>query len=53
MRLLADMGIGLDVVNGLRAIGHEAIHLIEEHLQRTSDDEILAKAIREQRIILT
>ena len=53
MQLLADMGIGLDVVHGLRARGDEAVHLVEEHLQRITDDEILAKAVRERRIILT
>lgn len=52
MRFLADMGISLDVVHGLRPI-HDAKHLREDALQRLPDEQILAKAIRENRIVLT
>lgn len=53
MRLLADMGVSLSTVQALRADGHDAIHLREEGLIRLPDAEILEKARREQRIVLT
>ncbi len=53
MRFLTDMGIGVDVVVALRARGHDALHLREEGLQRLGDDQILAKARAESRIVLT
>lgn len=52
MRFLADMGISMRTVIWLRSSGHNAIHLSEENLQR-SDDEVLAKARTEGRILLT
>lgn len=53
MRLLADMGVSLSTVRALRTDGHDAIHLREEGLLRLPDAEILEKARREQRIVLT
>lgn len=44
MRFLADMGISPRTVNWLRTAGYDAVHLVEEDLERLSDDEILAKA---------
>jgi len=46
------MGIGMDVVESLRQLGHDALHLLEQGLQRMPDDEILAKAATEERILL-
>ena len=37
----------------LRAAGHEAVHLREQGLGRLADEEILAKAIVEVRIVVT
>lgn len=53
LRFLADMGIPQRTVVWLRSQHHDAVHLREEGLQRLSDDDIVAKAIVEQRIILT
>ncbi len=52
MRFLADMGISIDVVSGLRNDGHDVVHLAEERLHRLPDDEVLRKAANEQRILL-
>jgi predicted nuclease of predicted toxin-antitoxin system len=53
MRFLADMGISPRCVDFLRELGHDAIHLHEEELDRLPDSEVLAKALRETRILLT
>jgi predicted nuclease of predicted toxin-antitoxin system len=53
MRFLADMGVGQHIVEWLRSQGHDAVHLREQQLQRLPDADIFAKAIAEQRIILT
>lgn len=53
MQFLADMGIALDVITALRASGHDALHLRERGLHRMVDDDILALAGQESRIILT
>ncbi len=37
----------------LRGTGHDVVHLRDEGLQRLPDDEIFAKAIAEQRVIMT
>jgi len=44
MRFLADMGISPRTLNWLKAADHNAIHLVEEGLERLADDEILIKA---------
>ncbi len=53
MRFLADMGISPRTVDWLRALGHEAVHLHEERLDQLPDPNILEKARREERIVLT
>jgi predicted nuclease of predicted toxin-antitoxin system len=53
VQFLADMGVHLDVVEWLRGQGHDAKHLREEGLQRLPDEEIFAKAVTEQRVVLT
>jgi uncharacterized protein (DUF433 family) len=47
MRFLADMGVSQQVVEWLRAHGHDAVHLRDEGLQRLPNDEIFQKAGRE------
>ena len=47
------MGISLRTVSWLREQGYNVVHLRDEGLQTLPDEEILAKAKREQRIILT
>jgi predicted nuclease of predicted toxin-antitoxin system len=53
MKFLADMGVSMTTVDALRHLGEEIIHLREEGLHRLPDSEILDKARREQRVVLT
>jgi predicted nuclease of predicted toxin-antitoxin system len=53
MKFLADMGISPRTVAKLRKAGHDAVHLVEEGLEKLEDREILTKAKDEGRIILT
>ena|SRR6266571_1132516 len=47
------MGVSLEVVRWLRNEGHDAVHLREESLGRLTDLNIFAKALVEDRVILT
>lgn len=53
MKFLADMGISPRTVDLLRTLGHDARHLMDENLERLSDRDVLAKAKREECILLT
>jgi predicted nuclease of predicted toxin-antitoxin system len=53
MKFLADMGISPLTVAKLRKEGYDAVHLIEEGLEKLEDREILTKARNEERIVLT
>ncbi|MBD2446647.1 DUF5615 family PIN-like protein [Nostoc sp. FACHB-152] len=53
MKFLADMGISPRTVNWLKSAGYDAVHLVDEGLERLPDDEILLKARFEGRILLT
>jgi predicted nuclease of predicted toxin-antitoxin system len=43
----------MSTVQALRRQGHEAVHLREEQLERLPDSDILEKARRERRIVVT
>jgi predicted nuclease of predicted toxin-antitoxin system len=47
------MGVDLRVVEWLRRHGHDAVHLREEGLHRAADEQVFAKALSEDRIVLT
>ena len=53
MKFLADMNISLLTVEWLRSQGHDAAHVREQGLQRATDEYILDKARKEQRVLLT
>lgn len=53
MRFLADVGISISTAEMLRAFRHDVSHLSEQGLHRLPDDQILALARREDRVILT
>jgi len=53
MRFLADIGISPRSAVFLRSLGHDAVHLRDEGLQRLSDESIVVKALAERRVILT
>jgi predicted nuclease of predicted toxin-antitoxin system len=53
MRFLCDMGISRKVAAWLRRQGHESSHLGDEGLARLPNGRIFAKAITENRVVLT
>jgi predicted nuclease of predicted toxin-antitoxin system len=53
LRFLADMGVSWRIVEWLRSQGYNAKHLREEGLGRLVDTDIFAKALLEQRVVLT
>ncbi len=53
MKFLLDMGLANSTAIFLRGRGYDAIHLREEGLQRLEDKQIIAKALQENRIVLT
>jgi predicted nuclease of predicted toxin-antitoxin system len=53
IKFLADMGISPRTVDFLRGLGYQATHLSQEGMERMPDSEILEKARREDRILLT
>ncbi|KAM3097858.1 DUF5615 family PIN-like protein [Phormidesmis sp. 146-12] len=53
MKFLADMGVSPLTVQALSRQGYDAVHLTDERLERLPDSKILAKARREERIVLT
>ncbi len=53
MKFLADMGISPKTAAFLQALEHDAVHLSDQGLDRLPDQDILEKALREGRILLT
>jgi predicted nuclease of predicted toxin-antitoxin system len=53
MRFLTDMGISPLTVAFLVGLGHDAVHLHEQGLDRMEDPAILEKARAEGRVLLT
>ena len=53
MRFLADMGVDVRIAQWLRQQEHDAKHLRDEGLHRSPNGEIFAKAVAEDRVILT
>ena len=53
MKFLLDMGLAQSTARHLRQQGHNALHLRDQALQRLTDDQIIAKAVAEERIVLT
>ena len=47
MKFLADMGISPRVVEELRQKGHDAVHLLDDGLNRLPDGDVLEKTLRE------
>ncbi len=53
MKFLADMGVSPRTVESLCKREYDAVHLSEQGLFRMRDSEIVQKALREERIIIT
>jgi predicted nuclease of predicted toxin-antitoxin system len=47
------MGVARSIVRWLQDHGNDAVHLLDEGLEQLDDQAIFAKAVREQRIVLT
>ena len=52
MRYLADENMSAEVVAGLRAAGHD-VAFIAEDSPSIPDDSVLARAVRENRVLIT
>jgi len=52
MKFLGDMGISPMTVRYLETLGYDAVHLLDEGLNRLPDSEILEKGQVESRIVL-
>ena len=52
MKFLADMGISLKTVAFLHSLGHDAVHLADQGMERLPDRDIVAMARQEERILL-
>ena len=52
MKFLGDMGISPKTVLYLKTLGYDAVHLLDEGLNRLPDSEILEKGQVEGRIVL-
>ena len=52
MKFLADMRISPKIVVFLHALGHDAVHLSDQGLERLPDPDIVEKARQEERILL-
>lgn len=53
MRFLLDMNLPVTMAEWLRAEGHDAAHLREVGLERLPDDEVMRRAVAENRIPIT
>ncbi|MHB1712046.1 MAG: DUF5615 family PIN-like protein [Acidimicrobiales bacterium] len=53
MRFLVDQCLSGDLAEGLVAAGHDAVHVAAYGLSRADDDEILARAAHEDRVLIS
>ncbi len=53
MKFLGDMGISPRSTDFLKTLGYDAVHLLDQGLERLPDSEIMEKALAEGRIVLT
>jgi predicted nuclease of predicted toxin-antitoxin system len=53
LRFLVDQCLSGDLAEGLVAAGHDAVHVAAYGLSRADDDEILARAAHEGRVLIS
>jgi predicted nuclease of predicted toxin-antitoxin system len=53
MRFFCDQNITLETVDFLRGVGHDVVGTRDVGLAEAPDDEVLAFAIREERVLVT
>jgi len=53
VKFLVDMMLSTRVAEELRNAGHDAVHVRDYGMQRASDEEILERAVNEQRTVIS
>lgn len=53
MRFLVDMPLSVHTAAFLRQLGHDVVHLRDVGMNRAPDNEVVERARKEQRIVLT
>ncbi|PWU08022.1 MAG: hypothetical protein C5B51_08600 [Terriglobia bacterium] len=53
MKFLVDMALSPALAGWLRSLGHDALHALEQQLNRATDAQILTKALGEARVVIT
>lgn len=53
MRLLIDQNLATRVAVLLRDAGHDAVHVSERGMSRADDDQVLALAVAEERVLVS
>jgi predicted nuclease of predicted toxin-antitoxin system len=53
MRFLVDAGVSPETVEFLKTLGHEAVHVRTLGLQRTSDRDIVERALTDSSVVVT
>lgn len=53
MRFLVDEMFGPDVASRLGALGHDAVHVRDLGLGGAPDEDVLARAVAEERVVVT
>ena len=52
MRFLIDNSLSPLVAQGLQEAGHDVVHVRDLNMHRAADEEIMARALRERRVVV-